>query len=177
MFDPTAFENMKVVMEGCLYDYDLDGEIIITDRNDWVNLAKLSRKFEMTLRKNPRSKVFCTFILQADLANLTAELLPLSNGVQQSGASVFIKTTLEHPENEELYKKSAERLKTIWGANHSVQQHIRKNALNEHAHLENELTISFNRLIQEDQIDDLQNMAEYMVKTVNEMDHLIRPFN
>ena len=28
MFDPTAFENMRVVMEGIFYDKDLSGDII-----------------------------------------------------------------------------------------------------------------------------------------------------
>jgi hypothetical protein len=41
MFDPTAFDNMKVVLEGALYDLDIMGEIIITDRNDLFNTAKM----------------------------------------------------------------------------------------------------------------------------------------
>lgn len=38
MFDPTAFDNMKVVIEGAIYDLDLDGEISIIDRNDLLIL-------------------------------------------------------------------------------------------------------------------------------------------
>ena len=48
MFDPTAFENMKVVMEGIFYDKDLSGEIIILDRNDIMNIAKLSRTYDLS---------------------------------------------------------------------------------------------------------------------------------
>ncbi|MGZ4162287.1 MAG: hypothetical protein ACXVNF_16040, partial [Neobacillus sp.] len=47
VFDPTAFDNMKVVIEGALYDMDIIGEIIITDRNDIMNMAKLSRRFDI----------------------------------------------------------------------------------------------------------------------------------
>ena len=44
MFDPTAYENMRVVLEGIFYDKDLSGEILVIDRNDIVNTAKLSRE-------------------------------------------------------------------------------------------------------------------------------------
>ena len=45
LFDPTAFDNMKVVLEGAVYDRDLFGDILIVSRDDLVNLATLSRKF------------------------------------------------------------------------------------------------------------------------------------
>lgn len=174
MFDPTAFENLKVVMEGCFYDYDLNGEIVITDRNDLVNLAKLSRTFEITFRKKRESRAAATFILQADLANLAAELLPASSLNSQSGASVSLKIVLLHPEDDLLYKKSLGLLKSIWGNEHIIRQHITKNISDEQSYVEIELTLSFNRIIQEDQVDDLENMAEYMVRTVTEMDNLIK---
>lgn len=50
MFDPTAFDNMKVVIEGALYDLDICGEIVITDRNDSFNMAKMSRTFDISFR-------------------------------------------------------------------------------------------------------------------------------
>ncbi|SID87142.1 Uncharacterised protein [Mycobacteroides abscessus subsp. abscessus] len=48
LFDPTAYENMKIVMEGLLYDKDLAGQISIIDRNELINTAKLSRTFEIS---------------------------------------------------------------------------------------------------------------------------------
>jgi IS4 transposase len=51
MFDPTAFDNMKVIIEGLLYDKDLDGEYEITDRNDFVNLSKMDRLFSIRYKK------------------------------------------------------------------------------------------------------------------------------
>ena len=80
MFDPTAFENMKVVMEGIFYDKDLSGEIIIVDRNDFINTAKLSRSYDLSfqLPLAKKEKVTCKFTLSAELENLTAELLQIS---------------------------------------------------------------------------------------------------
>ncbi|MEK8128412.1 hypothetical protein WMW72_10900 [Paenibacillus filicis] len=50
MFDPTIFDNLKVVMEGRLYDLDAEGSIRITGREDLVDLASMSRTFRMTLQ-------------------------------------------------------------------------------------------------------------------------------
>ena len=40
MFDPTAYDNLKVILEGAVYDLDLSGELKIIERNDIVDLAK-----------------------------------------------------------------------------------------------------------------------------------------
>ena len=32
MFDPTIYENLKVVFEGAVYDLDLDGHLTVGDR-------------------------------------------------------------------------------------------------------------------------------------------------
>ncbi|MBR8645431.1 hypothetical protein KEH51_18565 [[Brevibacterium] frigoritolerans] len=56
MFDPTAFENMKVVLEGAVYDRDFIGDILVINRDDIVNLSTMSRsyKIEMELKKQTR---------------------------------------------------------------------------------------------------------------------------
>jgi len=48
MFDPTAFDNIKVVLEGSIYDLDLAGDIIITNRNDLINIGKMDRTYNIT---------------------------------------------------------------------------------------------------------------------------------
>src|SRR4051794_1954411 len=84
MFDPTAFDNMKVVIEGALYDLDLSGQIIIIDRNDVVNIAKMSRSFDVYFTL-PESEVTAMIEIKSDLINLAAELLPDSHAEKQSG--------------------------------------------------------------------------------------------
>ncbi|QNG61538.1 hypothetical protein H4O14_08705 [Bacillus sp. PAMC26568] len=41
MFDPTAFDNLKVVLEGEIYDADLEGIIEVIKRKDIVDLQQL----------------------------------------------------------------------------------------------------------------------------------------
>jgi hypothetical protein len=56
MFDPTAFDNLKVVLEGIVYDMDLNGMIQILDRNDFVNIAKMERTYNISFSLNDVSQ-------------------------------------------------------------------------------------------------------------------------
>lgn len=47
MFDPTAFDNWKVVVEGAFYDSDREGAILVVGREDTVDLAGMSRFFSI----------------------------------------------------------------------------------------------------------------------------------
>ncbi|MCV9888442.1 hypothetical protein [Metabacillus halosaccharovorans] len=47
MFDPTVFDNLKVVIEGYIYDMDIDEQISVTDRSDIIDLAKMSRQYSI----------------------------------------------------------------------------------------------------------------------------------
>ncbi len=97
MFDPTAFDNMKVVIEGAIYDLDLDGEINIIDRNDLINLAKMSRSFDVSFKLpgNKTRQVIAKIILKSNLENLAAELLPGSLSDKDSGSMVRLEFQLK----------------------------------------------------------------------------------
>lgn len=48
MFDPTVFDNWKVVVEGALYDADREGALIVVGREDLIDLAAMSRSFRIS---------------------------------------------------------------------------------------------------------------------------------
>ncbi|TKC19623.1 hypothetical protein [Robertmurraya kyonggiensis] len=169
MFDPTAFENMKVVMEGALYDRDIGGEIAITDRNDLMNLAKLSRVYEVTFTESANSAVQCTLILQANLENLAAELLPSNQEGQSAGAHLTILFKMRHENRQELHEEIEEELTRIWGSDRSIKQKVSFNPMEKSNEIMKEITIEFNRLILEDQIDDLFMMVDYILDSVKKL--------
>ncbi|MCT8136945.1 hypothetical protein H1D32_03750 [Anaerobacillus sp. CMMVII] len=77
MFDPTIFDNLKVVVEGEIYDLDLGGEISILNREDFVDLATMSRHFSITFQSVTSTAKQCTATikLEADSADLYGEIL------------------------------------------------------------------------------------------------------
>ena len=171
MFDPTAFENMKVIVEGAFYDLDLSDEIIIVDRNDILNTAKLSRKYEITFSNYEIDPdlLNCTFIIEAGLENLAAELLQAVQSERLSGCHVFIKFSLRHPNNQKIINEMETGLKKIWGQDRIIQHSIISNPFIAEKLIKHEILISFNRLVYEDQMDDLIAMIDYMVNSLNEM--------
>ena len=163
MFDPTAFENMKVVMDGIFYDKDLSGEIIITDRNDIMNMAKLSRSYDLSfyLPSQKKEKVKCKFILSAGLENLTAELLQLSDDL--AGCIATIEFTMKHEYSERLYLQIKEQLSAVWGSNRVIQLTVCRDSIMEREKVLYTAVVLFNRIIHEDQIDDLTEMTEHIL--------------
>jgi hypothetical protein len=171
MFDPTAFENLKVVIEGAIYDRDLAGEILVTDRNDLINLAKLQRKFEISFinSNSVGNKITAMFILEANLENLAAELLPSTLSEELSGCQVCVKFDLVHPNEPSYYQQINRTLIEIWGSEREIEQIVQVKPLWKQLEIKNQITISFNRLVYEEQIHDLTDMVDYMITSMKKL--------
>ncbi|WP_413309277.1 hypothetical protein AA0X95_12480 [Bacillus sp. 1P10SD] len=167
MFDPTAFDNMKVIVEGALYDRDLSGEIIITDRNDMVNMAKMSRHFNISF-SIPQGKpkaVLGKIELESKLVHLSAELLPSSQTEQLVGCLVKLFFTFDIEAVEVDYHGLNTILLGIWGTSRKITLSIRHDPLEPNKKKKGIITVDFERLITEDQLDDLVDMTDVMITT------------
>ncbi|WP_199619678.1 hypothetical protein [Paenibacillus alkalitolerans] len=72
MFDPTAFDNWKVVVEGALYDLDREGAIAVVGREDLVDLAGMSRSFRISASL-PGESARAELLLHSDMADFVGE--------------------------------------------------------------------------------------------------------
>lgn len=167
---------MKVVVEGAIYDHDLDGSILVVDRNDWVNLAKLSRKFDISFtKKRTPNAIVTTFTLEAGLENLASELLSSASIAKNQGCFVTISFLLKHKKNDQITIEIQKSLEDIWGANRKIDQKQTTHPLmneNDAIEVENLIVIKFNRLIVEEQVDDLLEMIEYMIKSIEALESM-----
>lgn len=175
MFDPTAFENIKVVLEGEIYDRDLSGEIIVVDRNDWINAAKLSRKYEIsfTISGYNDDEVSAIMTLEAGLENLSAELLGNASAIHLAGCIVGISFSLLHRNENEIFQSIQDVMEGIWGSDREIVQAVQFTPLAENQLIKNFVRISFNRLVYEEQIDDLTEMINYMVNSLIKLKKLL----
>ncbi|MEH7418211.1 hypothetical protein V7266_23360 [Neobacillus drentensis] len=164
MFDPTAFDNMKVVIEGALYDLDIKGDIIITDRNDLINLAKMSRSFDVAFHL-PEGKGLAKIELKSTLINLAAELLPSIQTDHQAGCYVRLEFVLVS-EKELNFHELKDILLEIWGNSRNISLTSYFNPLDTDQKISTSLTVEFGRLVTEDQMDDLVNMTGFVVTTL-----------
>ncbi|PLR98916.1 hypothetical protein [Bacillus sp. T33-2] len=172
MFDPTAFENMKVVVEGAVYDRDLSGEIVVTGRNDWINTATMSRRYEIYFAL-PNSSLTACLKLDAGLLNLAAELMAPKVSGDDAGCTVTIRFFMEHQNKQYVYDQIQQTLEKIWGSERNIEQTVKINPLSETELVHNEAVLPFNRLIVEEQIDDLAEMVGYMIISLNSLQKVV----
>ncbi|WP_144547335.1 hypothetical protein [Bacillus sp. X1(2014)] len=172
MFDPTAFDNMKVVIEGALYDLDISGEIVITDRNDSVNMAKMSRTFDISFQL-PEKKVTATIELQSGLVNLAAELLPSLQSEEQAGCILSLQFQTAKDELDMDFTALKALLEDIWGPTRPITQRVLYDPLSIDPTQALIIKIEFDRLIHEDQIEDLVEMTEFIITTLKKLNEEI----
>jgi hypothetical protein len=169
MFDPTAFDNMKVVIEGLIYDKDLDGEYEIIDRNDFVNLSKMDRLFSIQFKKlNKLTKTTsCTFSMSTTASDLYNELI---NGNTEVGCYIEIEFSFPKPLEIEIIQRSLllfqnktnEQFTPIYNIKHSI---LDKNII------ESSVNIKFQNKMTEDEFDlieELVHITEIMLQWYDE---------
>ncbi|WP_096154355.1 MULTISPECIES: hypothetical protein [Bacillus] len=160
MFDPTVFDNLKVVIEGDIYDLDLDGEVRVVNREDIVDLANMSRLFRMQVTVD--NILTASIDLRTDLESLTAELLHEKvKDLNKPGCRVtvsFKQKLIDIPSWES-------KLNGIWGTQWPYSHRIQYTHGQE---IEKTLTtiMKINRPIYEENIDDMRNLITYIVKTL-----------
>ncbi len=74
MFDPTIYDNLKVVLEGSVYDLDLSGAVRISGRQDQIDLSTMSRLYQIEFRRL-QGAALARMRLSTTLTDLSSELL------------------------------------------------------------------------------------------------------
>ncbi|THE10401.1 hypothetical protein E1I69_19120 [Bacillus timonensis] len=168
MFDPTVFENLKVVIEGALYDLDLEGKIVIIDRQDQVDLAKMGRHYHITFRDKSIDQIHTYIDLKMDLDNLVTELRD-EEGNPGCVLEIGFVFKLESLDNCPMIQQI---LTTIWGETRGIQQEISFQYGSQDQYICNN-KIVFHRLIHEDHIDDLLEMIDYIIDSIHQLHKVI----
>ncbi|PEL91927.1 hypothetical protein C6360_09790 [Bacillus wiedmannii] len=174
MFDPTAFDNLKVIVEGAVYDFDLHGDILVTDRKDMMNLASLSRiyhiSFQLTEPFEPVVKA--TFSLSVDAKNLSGEILEVPQFTPGCEMKLAFSFPIEKP--EVVCEEIENFMHSIWGKERMITQKIsyeyNKQAISYH----NKVEVIFQKAITEDHVDDLIAVISHMIETVRTIQHFLQ---
>ncbi|MEH7224377.1 hypothetical protein V7112_11280 [Bacillus sp. JJ1566] len=164
MFDPTVFENLKVVIEGALYDLDLEGKILIIDRQDQVDMAKMGRHYQITFKDRTIDTIHAYIDLKIDLDNLVTEL---RNTDGKPGCFLELGFTFKL-NSLDACSMIEKVLTTIWGEAREIEQEI-KYQFGSKKQYTNNSKIIFHRLIHEDNIDDLLDMIDYIIDSIHQL--------
>jgi hypothetical protein len=177
MFDPTAFENLRVLLEGIFYDKDIEGKIMIVDRNDTINTAKLSRAYDLTFQLIPSLQVTdpqitCKVRLEASLENLTAELLPALHMTREAGGILSIEFMFDHGKDEFFLKQIEKILRDHWKYT-TIKQTITYEPLKKGTKVKHHEWITFDRILKEEQMNELPEIAQQIMTTLLQMEFVI----
>lgn len=135
MFDPTAFENLKVIVEGAVYDFDLHGDILVTDRKDVMDLASLSRMYSISfqLTETFKTMVEATFSLSVDAKNLSGEILEVPQFIP--GCEMKLEFSFEMEQPEIGCEEIETLLHSIWGKERMITQKFHTNIISKRFHI------------------------------------------
>ncbi|KZB91384.1 hypothetical protein A2U94_11105 [Bacillus sp. VT 712] len=165
MFDPIVFDNLKVVVEGEIYDLDLSGQVSVVNREDLMDLARFTRTYRISFQQH--SCCTATLALSTDLDSIHAELTPSRQ--EKPGCTVFIAFYIKQAVAYTIEDCNEIRTlcKRVWGENRVIEQRVIHEVDTDE--YENEVKVMFNRFVYEDQVADLIEMIDYMLQTMDQL--------
>lgn len=177
MFHPLVFDNIKVVLEGAVYDRDFEGVITITGRSDVMDMASFHRLFQIEFKladmADHEHAVTAQMQLRTGLADIAAEQLeqPLTEHI---GCTICIHFLVDMKAEKDIpaeVKTITSILNDIWGHRPYITQTLMAR-LQEHRpewppqQIQNRITLDFHRKIDEGNIDDLRGLIDHTVQSL-----------
>jgi hypothetical protein len=176
LFDPTIFDNLKVALENQLYDLDnLDERIRVVNRVDRLDMAVMGREFalQFVLAGSDRQKrIIGEIRLDTSLRDLATELLELQEG-EPPGCSLRLLFHLAMLDAETLCPRIQTAVREQWGAEVSLTQTLSfVYGSGGGTVYKNAVELRFNRRIDEEQMNDLPELIEHMLLTLEALEQL-----
>ena len=165
MFDPTIFDNLKVVIEGAVYDLDAAGFILVTNRSDRVELATMSRYYAIQFREQDgEGEATAEVQLLAETEDLVAEISETEDLFTGCQLKIRFETVVSNPNQECPQIKTL--LEEIWANNPQIVQQLMFTYEDEPRFFKNGITLDFGRKINEQQIEDMITFIDHVLHSL-----------
>ncbi|EHB67919.1 MULTISPECIES: hypothetical protein [Paenibacillus] len=171
MFDPTVFENLKVGIENVVYDLDnLDELVLITGREDLLDMAVMSRSFSLTFELRGLKEAAAEIRLDAGLQELAAEILETPG--KQPGCELKVRFYKNVKRIEDECAAISRIVAAIWEPEIPPVQTVTY-IVGEEANGYRSMTeVRFSRTINEEQMEDIPNLADHMLQTLEQLNRI-----
>lgn len=168
MFDPTVFDNLKVALENELYDMDnLDHRVRITGRVDRMELAVMSRLFRIQFQLPDDDLITGEIELEASLQELASEILEQKGAEPGCILTIRYKMPISNP--DEICPQIQQVMEKIWPAQTLTQTISYVYDPEKITPMLSTSQITFPRKINEEQMNDIPELALYAVQTIQEL--------
>jgi hypothetical protein len=169
VFDPTIYDNLKVVFEGALYDLDSSGRVHVSGREDIVDLATMSRAFRMQVEKlDGRCKAQVE--LTSGLLDFAGELRRVRLAEEVPGCELRLSFHLPESMAEDCEEIDS-YLEAIWGEAADVVHERTARLLPEQADAGRyRIELRFRQKIDEDNMEDVEPLLDHLVATLDHVE-------
>jgi hypothetical protein len=165
MFDPTIYENLKVALEGTVYDKDFSGIILVTSRHDAVDLADMSREYRIgfQLKENSaetQQQMAAEIVLKAETQDLSGEILEMdANNAGKPGCTIFV-YIYQKVASLDLCSQIEDLLDELWSFRPRIIQELSFafSLGKKEERYKNTITLDFGRKIDESNFEDLPDI-------------------
>ncbi|WP_335869627.1 hypothetical protein [Bacillus sp. 2205SS5-2] len=162
MFDPTSFDNLKVVLEGFVYEADLLGDIVIESRHDMVDLAAMSREYSLSFRTSSEASFTAKIMLNSSMRMLSSELISLPS--RPIGA--YVRICFYSSASLDVSVKTEDILHQFFGENRVFE------VIDTHSSIHGKSVsweYSFPEPMKEEQVDDLQELVTVCIGALEKL--------
>lgn len=168
MFDPTIFDNLKTGIENYIYDMDnITGQVRVTDRIDRLELATMSRWFMLQFELADRPGAAAEVVLEAGLSDLADEILERQGSVP--GCKIAVRFVLCIQDAASQCQAVQEIIHRIWQPELEPVQTLQFTYGEDAVVYKNTVELRFKQKIDEDNMEDLPELAEHMLLTLQEL--------
>lgn len=161
MYDPTIFENLKVVFENDVYDLDnIERKITITNRRDQMDFAVLTREFALQFSLVEQYEVSAEIVLTASVTDLAGEILERTE--KDLGCTLLLRFT-KSIQGVERCKEIEQALKGIWEDEIDLTQTLSFGYEQETVHYLNHIELKFKRKINEAHMHEIEDFLAHVL--------------
>lgn len=173
MFDPTIYDNLKVVFEGGLYDLDEEGRAVVSGREDLVDLASMSRTFRMQVRKREGCCSAC-LELSSGLLDFAGELRHIRLADELPGCRLRLSFDLPYEYGNHCPSIQG-HLESVWGEVAEIVHEQTRILLPDGGTGKYRVLLEFRDKIDEHNIEDVEPLLEHFVATLDVLEKYSDP--
>jgi hypothetical protein len=175
MFDPTVFDNLKVAFENHVYDLDnLTEQIHITGRIDRLEMSVMSREFALEFTLVEQKEVTAEILLQASLKDLASEILEVEG--ENPGCTLLLRFYMPIKDVSAQCNQIQSVLQEIWQPEMAPTQTLSFVFGQDEPIYRDTIEMKFTRKINEDQMGDITDLVDHILRTLTELNKIYTPF-
>jgi hypothetical protein len=168
MFHPSVYDNLKVVLEGAVYDADFEQKILICGRSDLLDMATAFRQYKILFNMKEASEDLTGHVaISSNLEALYQE--KINDRPEKAGCLLEYGIILPVKDIDKECVDIQQILQKRYGHIADVQQHLSYQFGKPRGKYNNLVTIKYKQPVGEDEIPFLEDSLPLFFETMAEI--------